>query len=108
MFALHVSLLSKQITLLSATSEEFCATGFISFWILRVQCTDCTSLYASVTPKVLSQRSIPAKNLPRRNKVDKREEEGRSKVVYKEDKDKGKEEQEDPRYPSLQPSEVEC
>ena len=46
---------------------------------------------------------IPAKNLPRRSKVDRKEEEGRNKVVHpdKEDKDKGKEEQEDPRYPSL-------
>ena len=61
-------------------------------------------------PRDLSQRLIPAKNLPRRSMVDRKEEEGRSKVVYpgKEDKDKGKEEQEDPRYPSLQPSEVEC
>ena len=67
-------------------------------------------LYVSVTPKVLSRRSIPAKNLLRRSKMDRKEEEDRSKVVHpdKEGKDKGKEGQEDPRYPSLQPSEVEC
>ena len=61
-------------------------------------------------PRDLSQGSIPAKNLPRRSKVDRKEEEDRNKVVHpdKEDKDKGKEEQEYPRYPSLQPSEIEC
>ena len=42
--------------------------------------------------------------------MDRKEEEDRSKVVHpdKEGKDKGKEGQEDPRYPSLQPSEVGC
>ena len=42
--------------------------------------------------------------------MDRKEEEDRSKVERKdkEGMDKGKEGQEDPRYPSLQPSEVGC
>ena len=62
-------------------------------------------LCVSVTPKVLSRRLIRARNLLRRSKMDRKEEEDRSKVVRKdkEGMDKGKEGQEDPRYPSLQP-----
>ena len=67
-------------------------------------------LCASVTPKVLSRLLIQARNLLRRSKMDRKEEEGRSKVERKdkEGMDKGKEGQEYPPYPSLQPLEVGC
>ena len=67
-------------------------------------------LYASVTTKVLSRQLIPAKNLLRRSKMDRKEEEDRTKVERKgkEGMDNGKEGQEYPPYPSLQPLEVGC
>ena len=64
----------------------------------------------SVKPKVHRRRLIRTRNLLRGSRMDRKEEEGRTKVERKdkEGMDKGKEGQEYPPYPSLQPLEVGC
>ena len=88
-FALLVSPSNREITLHSVTSNEFCETEFIKFWIFCAPYTGYTLLCVNVTTKVHRRRLIQTRNL-RRSKMDKREEEGRSKVEGKDKEGMGK------------------
>ena len=79
----------SKITLHSVTSNEFCETEFIKFWIFCAPYTGYILLCVNVTPKVHRRRLIQTRNL-RRSRMDKREEEGRSKVGGKDKEGMGK------------------